>query len=74
MYGAPEGITAHFPVGCRYYTHPWVPPYGSAFGCSNLIQSNLSGSLTLMTKIEWINFEHHALCDGPKGELHGCSE
>ena len=28
----------------------------------------------VVTKIDWINFEHHALCDGPKGELHGCSE
>jgi len=29
---------------------------------------------SLMTKIDWINFEQHVFCGGPKGELHGCSE
>jgi len=32
-------------VICRYSTHPWVSPCGPAFGCSNLILSNLSGLL-----------------------------
>ena len=29
---------------------------------------------SLITKIDWINFEHHVICDDPKGELHGGSE
>ena len=28
IYGAPGRTTAHFSVSDRYYTHPWVPPYG----------------------------------------------
>ena len=29
---------------------------------------------SLMTKIDWINFEHHVVCDDPQGELQGCGE
>jgi len=36
-------VANHVHVICRYFTHPWVSPYGPAFGCSNLIRSNLSG-------------------------------
>lgn len=28
----------------------------------------------VVTKIDWINFEHHVFCDGPQGEPHGCGE
>jgi len=34
----------------------------------------LWASFQLFTKIDWINFEHHAFCDGPKGESQGCDE
>jgi hypothetical protein len=36
-------IRQYILVFCRYFTHPWVSPYGPAFSCSNLILSNLSG-------------------------------
>ena len=29
---------------------------------------------SLITKIDWINFEQHVFCAGQKGELQGCSE
>jgi len=38
-------VADHIPVICRYSTHPWVSPGGPAFGCSNLVLSNLSGLL-----------------------------
>ena len=36
--------------------------------------SALRASLRLFTKIDWIYFEHHVLCDGPQGESQGCDE
>jgi hypothetical protein len=34
----------------------------------------LRASLWLFTKIDGFNFEHHVVCDGPKGESQGCDE
>jgi hypothetical protein len=34
----------------------------------------LQASLWLFTKIDGFNFEHHVVCDGPKGESQGCDE
>ncbi len=36
--------------------------------------SALRASQRLFTKIDWINFEHHVICDGPEDKAHGRDE
>ena len=58
----------------RYFTHPWVPPYGPAFGCSNSILSNLSGhqQKSLMFKIAPGNFVKPAHARIPRSLSSWC--
>ena len=60
-----------------YYQESAVPRRGINGGPGRItayVPVGCQRLASLMTKIDWINFEQHVLCGGPKGELHGCSE
>jgi len=70
----PEQKSCHIRASGYPASH-WIVYTPKDTGLQNTsMYSALWASLRLFTKIDWINFEHHVFCDGPKGESQGCGE